>query len=221
MKTILITGASKGIGKATAEKFLADGYQVYGTSRTGEIEISNPNFKAMSLDLADEQSVGAFPKNFAKENIQLDILLNNAGVGFDFGQEIPDRESFRKTMEVNMDGTMFFTENMLEFVKESGKVTFITSRMGSIGDCKGKDSVAYRVSKAALNMYVKILANRLEGGQKVACIHPGWVQTEIASMNVNAPLTPKDSAEKIHEYLISNFGTGEFWDIVTQEILEW
>ncbi len=70
-------------------------------------------------------------------------------------------------------------------------------------------------------MYVKILSNRLKEKQKVACIHPGWVQTEIASMNVNAPLTPKESAEKIHKYLVSNFKTAEFWNIVTQEIQEW
>jgi NAD(P)-dependent dehydrogenase (short-subunit alcohol dehydrogenase family) len=221
MKTILVTGASKGIGKATAEKFLADGFKVYGTSRSGEIEISNPNFKAFALDLADEKSVDSFAEIAREENFELDILVNNAGVGFDFGQQIPDRKSFRKTMEVNMDGTMFLTENLLEFVKEAGKIAFISSRMGSIGDCKGKDSIAYRVSKAALNMYVKILSNKLEGKQKVTCIHPGWVQTEIASMNVNAPLVPKESAEKIHEFVVSNFKTGTFWNIVTQDFLEW
>ncbi len=221
MKTILITGASKGIGKATAEKFLVDGYKVYGTSRSGEVAISNPNFKAFPLDLADEESVNNFTEIAKKEKLELDVLVNNAGVGFDFGQEVSDRESFRKTMEVNMDGTMFFTENLLEFVKEDGRIAFISSRMGSIGDCKGKDSIAYRVSKAALNMYVKILSNRLEGKQKVTCIHPGWVQTEIASMNVNAPLVPKESAEKIHEFVVSDFETGTFWNIVTQDFLEW
>ena len=94
--------------------------------------------------------------------------------------------------------------------------------MGSIGLCEGTDSVAYRMSKTALNMYSKILTNRLLGKQTIATVHPGWVRTTIAKDNiVNGRLSAEESAFRVFNFVTSNFETGIFWDIEAERKMEW
>ena len=70
-------------------------------------------------------------------------------------------------------------------------------------------------------MYTKILSNRLADTIKVAAIHPGWVKTEIAKSNVNARLTPAESADKIINYIETRFENGDFWDAESNLKLKW
>lgn len=93
--------------------------------------------------------------------------------------------------------------------------------MGSIELCDLKDSVAYRMSKAALNMYTKILDNRFLGKQLIVAVHPGWVRTTIAKSNVNGRLSPAESAIKIFDFISNDFKTGVFWNIETQAETKW
>ena len=180
-QTVLITGASRGIGLALAQQFLDKGFTVIGTSRTGILQNSTTSkLIAQKLDLPDEESRIAFAKWLAANEIKIDILINNAGVGPDLGADKPEAKSYNDTFDVNTRGTVFFTELVLPYIKNGGKVINISSKMGSIGVCGTTDSVAYRMSKAALNMYTKILTNRLKDTQKVAAIHPGWVRTTIS-----------------------------------------
>lgn len=222
-KTILITGASKGIGFALAQQFLNNGYYVIGTSRTGEIEnLSHPNFTAIELDLSKEATIINFDKVIENRNIKIDFLINNAGIGPDLDTLKPDIESFKHTFDVNVTGTVFFTELVYKHIYVGGKIINISSKMGSIELCEGYDSIAYRMSKTALNMYTKILTNRLLGKQTVATIHPGWVRTTIAKDNiVNGKLSSDESATKIFNFVTTNFETGIFWDIEAERKLEW
>ena len=96
----------------------------------------------------------------------------------------------------------------------------VSSKMGSIDNCQSFDSVAYRMSKSALNMYTKILSNRLPE-IKVSAIHPGWVKTTIVNEERNGRLTPKESAEKIIDYLENRFEDGDFWDAESDRKIEW
>jgi NAD(P)-dependent dehydrogenase (short-subunit alcohol dehydrogenase family) len=93
--------------------------------------------------------------------------------------------------------------------------------MGSVDVCEKSDSVAYRMSKAALNMYTKILSNRLEGKQLVASVHPGWVRTNISKSNINGRLSPEESAQKIFQFITSDFKTGTFWNVDTEAECKW
>lgn len=220
-KTILITGTSQGIGHALSKLLLINGYNVIGTSTTGIDNINENNYKSCSLDLSNIDSIAAFENNFQTENIKVDILINNAGIGPDLDFQLPEEISFQKTFDVNVTGTTFFTEQMLQHLNVGGKVINISSKMGSIDVCEKNDSVAYRMSKAALNMYTKILSNRLEGKQLVASVHPGWVRTNISKSNINGRLSPEESAQKIFEFISSDFKTGTFWNVETEAECTW
>jgi len=220
-KTILITGTSQGIGHALTKLLLVYGYRVIGTNTTGIDNINENNYKSFSLNLANFDSIAAFENNFQLDNIKIDILINNAGIGPDLDFELPEETSFKKTFDVNVTGTTFFTEQMLQYLNIGGKIVNISSKMGSVDVCEKSDSVAYRMSKAALNMYTKILSNRLEGKQLVASVHPGWVRTNIAKSNVNGRLSPEESAQKIFQFITSDFKTGIFWNVETDAECTW
>ena len=220
-KTILITGTSQGIGHALTKLLLINGYRVIGTNTTGIDNINENNYKSFSLDLANFDSIAAFENNFQLDNIKIDILINNAGIGPDLDFDLPEETSFKKTFDVNVTGTTFFTEQMLQYLNIGGKIVNISSKMGSVDVCEKSDSVAYRMSKAALNMYTKILSNRLEGKQLVASVHPGWVRTNIAKSNLNGRLSPEESAQKIFQFITSDFKTGIFWNVETEAECTW
>jgi short-subunit dehydrogenase len=221
MKTILITGTSQGIGHALTKLLLINGYRVIGTSTTGIDNINKNNYKSLALDLSNLDSIAAFENNFQSDNIKIDILINNAGIGPDLDFELPEEISFQNTFDVNVKGTTFFTEQMLQHLNVGGKIINISSKMGSIDVCEKSDSVAYRMSKAALKMYTKILSNRLEGNLFVASVHPGWVRTNISKSNINGRLSPEESAQKIFEFISSDFKTGTFWNVETEAECTW
>ena len=220
-KAILLTGTSQGIGHALTKLLLINGYRVIGTNTTGIDNINENNYKSFSLDLANFDSIAAFENNFQLDNIKIDILINNAGIGPDLDFDLPEETSFKKTFDVNVTGTTFFTEQMLQYLNIGGKIVNISSKMGSVDVCEKSDSVAYRMSKAALNMYTKILSNRLAGKQLVSSVHPGWVRTNIAKSNLNGRLSPEESAQKIFQFITSDFKTGIFWNVETAAECTW
>jgi NAD(P)-dependent dehydrogenase (short-subunit alcohol dehydrogenase family) len=218
---VLISGASQGIGKALAELFLVQGYQVIGTSRSGNITISHPSFQAMALDLTQMESIKSFEAKIASKGTMFDILINNAGIGPDLGTSLPEERSFDQTFDVNVKGQVFFTEAMIKHLPPSAKLINVSSKMGSIEQCVGTDSVAYRMSKTALNMYTKILTNRYAGQFQIATLHPGWVRTNISGDNSKGRFSPEESAAMIFDFVSSNFKTGIFWNVETNSACDW
>ena len=222
-KIVLITGVSKGIGKSLTKKMLADNYFVIGTSREGNLkEFEGENFYPLALDLTNPESIETAQKTIVDNFPHIDILINNAGVGPDLGNQEPDRKLFVQTFEVNVSGTVFFTEPIIKLIPQNGKIINISSRMGSMDECETSDSIAYRMSKSALNMYTKILTNRSKGKIKVASVHPGWVKTTIRESNlVNGTLTPEESAARIFSFIKSDFESGMFWNAEKEGKILW
>ncbi|MGB1242290.1 MAG: SDR family NAD(P)-dependent oxidoreductase [Chitinophagales bacterium] len=221
-KIALVTGASKGIGKALAEKLLAHGFFVIGTCRNGDIEdLKSENVVVIPLDLSNSESIKAAHQTLFERFEGIDILINNAGIGPDLGKNKPDEISFQQTFDVNVKGQVFFTEALIDFINPEGSILNISSKMGSVNCCNRTGSIAYSMSKSALNMYSKLLANRMKKGIRVANIHPGWVQTTINDYNVHAPLTPHDSAERIYSFMVSDFENGAYWDAEAGVELPW
>jgi len=222
-KIVLITGVSKGIGRALAEKMLNENFFVIGTSRDGEIKgINDDNFHPLKLDISNPLSIENAHKNILEKFTHIDILINNAGIGPDLGKLYPERESFNLTFNVNVTGTVFFTEPLIELINDNGVILNISSGMGSIDACESTDSIAYRMSKSALNMYTKILTNRLRNKIKVASIHPGWVKTTIIESNIKyGRLTPKESANNIFSFMNNAFESGTFWNSENETELLW
>lgn len=222
-KTILITGASRGIGNDLAICYLENGNNVIGTNTKGfPPRESHNNLVTLKLDLSNNEDIVSIKSYIEENDVRIDVLINNAGIGPDLDTMKPDLESFESTMSVNVTGTTFLTESLLPYVVEGGKVINISSKMGSINACNMTDSVAYRMSKAALNMYTKILTNRLEGRMSVAAIHPGWVKTDISENSAkNGRLTSRDSARRIFTFIESDFKSGVFWNVESSEKVEW
>ena len=220
MKTVLITGANRGLGLEFARQYAAEGWKVYAACRkpddARELDrlagASGGHVEVIALDVTDAASVRAAAAELA--GIPIDLLINNAGVGSPKGQKLGslDYAAWQRVLDTNTLGPIRVTEAILGNVEKSGqkKVVTITSLMGSIEDNGSGGSYAYRSSKAAVNMVVKSLSIDL-AARGITCIvmHPGWVRTDmggpggqlspeqsIAAMRkVIAGLTPADSGK--------------------------
>jgi NAD(P)-dependent dehydrogenase (short-subunit alcohol dehydrogenase family) len=220
MKTILITGANSGIGNALAKKLIENGYFVIGTSRNGEIAIVSENILVVSLDVTNEKSIIQANKIIREKVKGIDILINNAGIAPDLDTIIPEIKSLKNTFDTNVIGLVMFTESIIDLVKENGKVFNISSIMGTLNRISKSDSPAYRMSKSALNMYTKILSDRLLNKKiTVNSIHPGWVKTKLSTDG--APLTPEFSASVIFNLIEKKLPNATFWNAETQEEMVW
>lgn len=220
-KIVLITGANSGIGNALAERLIAENYFVIGTSRNGKIEnISSENLFVIALDLTSQNSIENANSIIRNKFKGIDILVNNAGIAPDLDKIKPDLESLKLTFDTNVFGLVNFTETVLDFVNENGKILNISSIMAVLNDISKIDSTAYRMSKSALNMYTKTLSARLKAKNiNVNSIHPGWVQTKLSTDG--APLTTEYSANGIFKLIETEMGTGTFWNAESQEKMLW
>lgn len=216
MKTALITGVGKGIGKALTEKFLAEGFEVLGTVFTSE-DSADVGVQAFMLDLASPESITACVKALQETGKKLDVLINNAGVLLDEGDTAIVIEKLRGTLEVNLIGTIDFTEQMLPLMREGGHIVNISSTAGSLARAEFPSASheplhypAYKISKTALNMYTRTLALRLQDKNIiVSSVHPGWVQTDMGGDE--AEMTSAEAADGIYSIATSLRETGGFW----------
>ena len=204
MTTILITGASRGLGLEFARQFYNEGCRVIATCRNpkdanalnaiGDIDVH-------ALDITDDKNVATLADNLRGENI--DILINNAGViGQRDGFGKLDYDIWAETMDTNVFGPMRVAEAFRDNVMNSEKkqMIFITSRMGSITEAV-PNAYVYRSSKAALNMAVKCLSGELaEQGLIAVLFHPGHVQTDMGGQA--APVTPQKSIEGMKNQIV-------------------
>ncbi|MCA9307883.1 SDR family NAD(P)-dependent oxidoreductase [candidate division WWE3 bacterium] len=213
MKKVLITGANRGIGLATAKKFLNEGYFVYATCRTGQIpELEGENLQILQLDTTS----GAFINDVAtvvETAGGIDILINNAGVLLDLESNVINMQKLRDTMEVNFFGTVAVTEALIPYINNVGSIVNLSSSMGAFSEDISANSYApsYDISKAALNMYTRSLAGRYVGSDlHVSSICPGWVKTDMGGPN--GERAPEDAANDIFKLATSTtIPTGQFW----------
>lgn len=216
MQTVFITGIDKGIGRALMEHFLHEGFFVVGTYLIEPPQGNHEHFEALPLDLSKPESVVACVQAFATQDKKIDILINNAGVMLDESETHVVIEKLRGTLEVNLIGTIGFTEQMLSHIASGGHIVNISSTAGSLEDTDHNIShfpghyPAYKISKAALNMYTRTLAMRLKKENiTVSSVHPGWVQTDMGGYE--AAITPQEAAEGVFETAIARPETGQFW----------
>ena len=221
MATWFVTGASRGIGLGICKGLLAKGEVVIGSCRNPDgardlWELASDfktHFRTVALDVSDADNVARLAKEFAKERI--DVLVNNAGVlkGDGDGLATLKLADLTKSFEVNSIAPLRVTQALLPALKRSdmAKIVNITSKMGSITDNNSGGYYAYRMSKAALNMFNRSLA--AEFPEMVALVlHPGWVQTQMGGEN--APVDVYASAEGLIQVILkSKLGdSGSFMD---------
>lgn len=216
MTTVLVTGASRGIGLELVRQYAADNWNVLATARDPEDSASladlsekyGAKIEIHALDVADEDSIEEFAEVLKEQPI--DLLINNAGTYPRKGTHIGelDYEAWSETLETNLFGVMRLTEVLLENVARSERkqIAAISSAMGSLGAAAGGSvdtmgaSYQYRTSKAALNMAMLVLSKELAPrGISVAIISPGWVKTDMGG--ANAAITPQVSVAGIRQVL--------------------
>jgi NAD(P)-dependent dehydrogenase (short-subunit alcohol dehydrogenase family) len=197
--TALVTGANRGIGREVARQLADLGYSVLLTARdeaqaraaAAEItaETGAP-VHPLALDVSDPESVAAAAASVGAAPGRLDVLVNNAGVGLDFGVSgtTPDFDAIEQTLRTNFYGAYRLTVALLDLLRKSEhpRIVNVSSGMGGVTEMGGW-SPGYRVSKAALNAVTRILSTELkDDGFLVNSACPGFVKTDMgAPMGAN------------------------------------
>lgn len=214
-KVVLITGGSSGIGNALAREFLSGGYRVLITARSGDLSHLHPAIEVIPLELTDQQSIEHAADQIFKLVKGIDVLVNNAGIAEDVFTEKPDFKVLQHTLDVNVTGTIYFTELLSSHLNPDAQIVNISSEMGLLHKA-GTNGPAYRISKAALNFYGKMLSALYADREiSVLTIHPGWVRTKLGGDQ--APLSAEWSAGEIFRTIQSRPLSGQFINVHTKE----
>lgn len=190
MKIAVVTGASRGIGRAIAEALAAKDYQVVGISRN--IEPGAPFALTVKADIADTSSHAGVLSAIASKFGRIDLLVNNAGVAPLKRVDILEagEESFDRLMHINLRGPFFFTQMLVNFMlgtmestggEEVSKPTVIfISSVSAVAS--SPERAEYCISKAGLSMAAQVYADRLAGtGIAVYEIRPGVIYTDMTA----------------------------------------
>ncbi|MGZ9031012.1 MAG: SDR family oxidoreductase [Burkholderiaceae bacterium] len=183
MTTVLVIGASRGIGREFVRQYALDGATVIGTARSeaGRAAVRQAGGEPLSLDVLDDAAVAALGTHLGDRAI--DIAILNAGV---YGPRVgavtaPGNDEFDLIMRTNVRAPMQLLSALAPVLAVSrGKVAVVSSKMGSVSMMSSGAGWLYRASKAAVNAAVKAASLEL-GPRGVVCVafHPGWVKTDM------------------------------------------
>lgn len=205
-KTVLITGTSRGIGFELAQLFANNNYSVLAISRnTNTLEaINHPNIKTFGVDLSQENEIDSLVNYIAKNNIQIEGLVHNAGklVNKPFAEI--SQEDFKEVYQVNVFSVALLTQKIIPFMPQNSHVVTISSMGGIQGSLKFPGLAAYSSSKGAVITLSELLAEEYKE-QKIAfnVLALGAVQTEMlqeAFPGYEAPIKPSEMAQYIFDF---------------------
>ena len=196
MKTALVTGASRGIGKAIAEKLKADNYKVLGTatSDSGVDTLNSNGIEGHLLDLNSKDSIENFWSKLESNNKTISVLVNNAGITRDNIILRMSDEEWSDIMNVHLYGTFQLSKRGLKMMLKNkwGRIINISSASASIGN-RGQSN--YAAAKAGVEAFTKSLAK--EVGKRditINAVAPGFISTDMTENNkgVNADYLAKE-----------------------------
>lgn len=188
MKTVLITGGARGIGKAIALAFAKNGYNVginYNTSYEKAMQLKNDllslgvDAEMFKADVSNKEEAQKLADSFIKRFGHIDVLVNNAGVSLVKPLNDVELDEWDNIISTNLSSAFYVTKPLLPY--------FIKNKCGSIiniasiwGECGASCEVAYSASKAGLIGYTKALAKELgASGIRVNAISPGFIETDM------------------------------------------
>ena len=188
MKSILILGASRGLGRALTEAYLAQGQRVIATVRKSEdmAPLQALGAQVLQVDLADPASVSGLAWQLDGESINLALYVAGVWDGHAAGVP-PTQQQFDKVMHSNVLGFMQALPQIAPMVQETGGVIAAFSSEMSLLGSADESAWLYRVSKAALNMAVASACQQWPGLTLLA-LDPGWTQTDMGGPGATVPL---------------------------------
>lgn len=221
-KTALITGASTGIGKASALALMKAGYRVIGTSRSAKPDEVRDGIRMISCDVTSDISVAAAVALADAELGHIDLLVNNAGYGLTGAAEESSIEQVRALFETNFHGVVRVTNTVLPIMRgqRSGRIL----NVGSAGGIVPMPFMAYySATKHALEGYSESLDHETrEFGVRVAVIEPAAIRTSFESSTTNAdrPIQAYDASRaKNHEAFERAMAIAESAETVAETIV--
>ncbi len=207
MKTVVITGANRGLGKALTNRFHQAGWYVIATARDIASLPDDTHITGVELDLADDASIQALAAVVAKKGRKIDLVINNAGYN---PKDSSDKDYFQstfkishfsgknvaKSLQINALAPTELVSKLLAFMAEDAVVLNISSWLGSIATKEIPGHYGYAGSKALLNMFTKAMALEFaETPRSAIALNPGWMRTDMGG--ARAEITPEDVAERI------------------------
>jgi NAD(P)-dependent dehydrogenase (short-subunit alcohol dehydrogenase family) len=194
----LVTGASSGIGEATAERLAQAGYKVYGTSRRGA-QVGKRSFEMLPLDVTSDESVEAAVGEVIRREGRIDLLVNNAGFGVaPAGAEESSMEQARSIFETNFFGLVRMTRAVVPHMRRqgNGRIVNIGSVLGFLPMPYG---ALYAATKHAVEGYSESLDHELRTrGIRVSVIEPAYTKTSFDA-NFTEPDARLDEYQKARE----------------------
>lgn len=214
-KSVLIAGASRGLGLSLVHEYLKNGFTVFAGVRN----INSEKIKAIinefsnsliiiEMDVASTASVKSAAKQVTSYCDKLDIVINNAGIHSEDSFQVLEDVNLDNALEVynvNSIGALRVAKEFLALLEngEDKMLVNISSEAGSIGSCQRKKEFDYCMSKAAVNMGSVLLQNYLKERKiKVLSVQPGWMRTDMGGSS--AHIDPKEAAEAIFKLIEKN-----------------
>jgi NAD(P)-dependent dehydrogenase (short-subunit alcohol dehydrogenase family) len=174
----IVTGASAGIGEATARALHAAGYRVFGTYRKPPAS-RVPGVEYLLLDVTKDESVKAAVTQVLDQAGRIDLLVNNAGVGLVAGAEESSIDQAKSLFDVNVFGVIRTTNAVLPTMRRqgAGRIVNLSSLMGLV---PAPFSALYAASKHAIEGYSESLDHEIRGsGIRVVLVEPAWTRTSF------------------------------------------
>jgi NAD(P)-dependent dehydrogenase (short-subunit alcohol dehydrogenase family) len=209
--TLLLIGASRGLGLALAQEFLGRGWRVIATERTegaalhGLAASAGARLEIETLDILDEDAILALRRRLAGRRI--DLLFVNSGVANGPGDRVGDLSAaeFQRVLATNTLGPLRVIDACATLVPPEGAIGVMSSGLGSVANNSAGGWEVYRASKAALNTLVRSYAARPDmRGRSFVSIAPGWVRTDMGG--AGASLGIDESIPKVADVLAGQLG---------------
>ena len=203
---ILITGASRGIGKDIALKSKENGYIVLGTSTSeeGAQDLEKDGIHGLVLNLNDKKSIKDFNDRLIQDHSDVEILINNAGITRDNIVLRMTDEEWIDVLNVHLHGTFKISKTVLKFMlkKRWGRIINITSASASIGN---KGQANYAAAKSGVEAFSRSLAKEVgRRGITVNSVAPGYIETDMTQQ-----INPKMKEEILKQIPLARFGQTE------------
>ncbi len=186
-KVVLVTGSSRGIGRATIIEFASKGYNVvinYKDSKTEAEELkmhveNNYNVKALIIkaDVSNENEVKNMIQEIIKEFDNIDVLVNNAGIAYDRSFDDIKIEEFKETLKVNVIGAFIVAREVSKYMKKGSSIVNVSSTNGT--KTISPECLDYNISKIGLQSLTRDLAFQFKPNIRVNAIAIGWADTDM------------------------------------------